>query len=222
MIEKVQIETLRCLRGASAGLPQKTALATLQVRGHATDWLSNRQPSTELLSEVLPVQIDDWNPNSPDTFAGWVVALTVAILREAREPVSEGTVIADTGERIVLALPYCRENVAREALRWTLRYLIHRTDPSNASEQNRQLLDTYRRWLDRAQSRGLAPNTFKFGLAAMARGWPVRVDGATLFIGWGTGQYQLDSSFTGETSHLAARIARNKHKTSQRLSVMTH
>lgn len=218
MINKVQAEMLRCLRGASAGLPQKTALITLQVQGCSSDWLSNRQPPADLLAEALPVQIDGWSTVCPGTFSEWIVVLTVAMLREARELVSDGVVMEDTGDRIVLALPYCREDVARQALRWALRYLINRTEPSNTSEQNRELRDAYRRWLERAQSGSVAPNTFRFGLAAMARGWPVRVDGATLFIGWGAGQYQLDSSFTGEISHLAARIARNKQTTCQRLS----
>ncbi len=218
MIVIVQIEALRCLRGATAGLLQKTALATLRVEGNTADWCLNRKPTPELLAEVLPVQVAEWPVVWPSTFAGWVVALTVAMLREAREAVAGGVVMEDAGERIVVALPYGRESVVREALRWCLRYLVQRTDPAVTAAQVRALQAGYCRWLEMAQSGALAPNTLRFALAAMARDWPIRTDGPMLYLGWGAGQQQLDSSFTGQSSHLAARTARDKYQTSLRLA----
>lgn len=216
-MEKIHIEGMRCLRGATAGLLQKTAMVTLRISGDILSWRPD-PPAPERLAELLPVQFSQWQPVRPDTFAGWVVALTVAIMREAREAVSGGVVSEDSGERIVLALPYSRAAVVREAVRWAIRYLAHQTAGARADDQSRALWQAYRNWLESMQAGGLAPNTFRFAEAALARGWPVRAHGATLFVGWGNGQQRLDSSFTGQTSHLAARLARDKHLTSQRLS----
>ncbi len=218
MIEKIQIDALRFLRGATAGLRQKTALVTLRINGSTTGWLRNRQPATELLAEILPVQISDWQAPPSGTFADWIVSLTAAIMREAREAVAAGVVLEDTGERIVLALPYGREVAFKGALWWALHHLILRTDLATRGEQGRTRQDTYRNWLESTQSGGLAPNTLRFALAAMERNWPIRVQGGILFVGWGTGLQKLDSSFSGETSHLATRTARDKHLTGLHLA----
>lgn len=64
---------------------------------------------------------------------------------------------------------------------------------------------------------GLPPNTFRFALAAYARFWPVHVEESLLHIGWGAHRQTLDSSFTGQTSLLGTRTARDKSKTRDRL-----
>jgi cyanophycin synthetase len=55
-------------------------------------------------------------------------------------------------------------------------------------------------------------------LTAMQRDIPVSVQSGVLQLGWGAQAERMDSSFTGRTSNIAARLARNKLLTSQWLS----
>lgn len=234
MIDNVRIETLRCLPGASAGLPQKTARVTLRVRGDVAGWHRHCQAEpgrlTAALAELLPAQDTQaaqvakaMQGQSPAivAFAEGVVALCVALQRETRDAVWRGQLlnITETPEDqvLALALPYERAAVLKDALQWALRWAMLWGQPAAIDALRNELNNTYRTWLDKAQSGGLPPNTLCFALAAYARDWPVRQEGQVLHIGWGAQRLQLDSSFSGETSHLAARTARDKHQTSRLL-----
>ena len=201
MIEPIHVEALRYLPGAGARLVQKTARVRLRVSGNrlvdpgALDW-----------SEILPEQTRPWVAPRSERLSDWLAALTVAIQREARDAVWHGRVLDDDGEHLDLAVPYERESVFKDALQWAWRWLMVSVDST-----------AYRAWLEEAQAGGLPPNTLRFALAAYQRGWPVRVDGRMLHIGWGAARRMLDSSFSGQTSHLAARTARDKHLTSRLL-----
>lgn len=216
MIENVSITAVHCLPGASAGLAEKTALVRLEVKGDANAWAQHCQPALSELRTVLPTQVDQWRLGSPQAFGDWVVGLTVAILQEAREPVWRGAVVRvnPSDSTTELALPYVREGALRGALQWALRWLLCWGNPNALPTLREDLVAAYRPWLEAAQAGGLSPNTWRFAMAAHARAWPLQVDGNTLLIGWGAHRQRMESSLTGETPHLAARIAGDKFWTS--------
>lgn len=236
MSKEIRIVALRCFPGASAGLCQKTALVTLQLDGDTAAWhhgtFLTHARLVSLLPEVamsLPGMVSDTDmaawPQSflhqgvvGNLFASTVAALTVAIQREARDPVWRGRVLGQDGNTFHLALPYEREAVLKDALPWVLRHLLLWSNPDlQQSPHSTALGQAYRSWLQTVRHGGLSPNTLRFALAAHKRGIPVLAESGLLWLGWGIVTQRLDSSFTGNSSQIAARIARDKHLTSRLL-----
>ena len=235
MIENISIQSLKFLSGASADLPQKTARVTLGVMGDLTNWqthcLSHWFPRRVSEPKALPVQdaqFEQWLHATSGTlqpavnFADGVMRLCVAIQREARDAVVHGTLRriqsqAPNKHLMAIALPYEREAVLKEALQWALRWLTLWGNENATQAQHSDLHKAYRSWLVDAQAGGLPPNTLRFALAAYAKSWPVQMQGTLLHVGWGVARQTLDSSFTGKTSLLAGRTARDKHLTSRLL-----
>lgn len=237
MIEKVQIQGLRYWHGATDGLLQRTATVRLQVTGDVQAWCERVAASNTVARElqaVLPAQMLDndyssklllqlQKPLRPEhAFSNALVTLCIAIQREARDAVWSGRVVqtphSQANEVIRLALPYERESVLKDALQWAARWLLHWGGPASNRDSVPALLQQYLQWLEAAQASGLPPNTLRFAMSAYERGWPVSIQQQVLHIGWGEARKTLDSSFTGQTSQLAARIARDKHLTSSLLS----
>lgn len=236
MIEKVQIQGLRYWLGASNGLPQRTATVGLQVTGDVQAWCERVAASNTIAREldaVLPAQMLDTDYSSqillqlqqqarPEQgFSNAILALCVAIQREARDAVWSGRVVHThnslMNQDIRLALPYEREAVLKDALLWATRWLLHWGNATTNGDSASALLGNYRDWLEAVQAGGLPPNTLRFAMSAYEHGWPVSIQQQVLHIGWGEARKTLDSSFTGQTSQLAARIARDKHLTSRLL-----
>ena len=236
MIEQVQIRGLHYLGGASDGLPQRTAQVSLQVIGDVQAWRDRAEAPdavTRSLGLVLPVQALDPDcatqllaqvrpPALPEqALANAAMRLCLAIQREARDPVWAGRVVQtrrhETGLQLRLALPYERESVLKDALLWAIRWWVLWGGSATSQDSQTVLLRQYQSWLEEAQRGGLPPNTLRFALAAYERGWPVSVQYQVLHIGWGAARKSLDSSFTGQTSQIAARIARDKYLTSRLL-----
>lgn len=147
----------------------------------------------------LPAALLVGQPDAQD-LASWLAATVVAFERQARDAVGPAQVLSSSGGKLVLALPYHRQDVLKGAIQMALRHGL--------------IWSALSQWLQAVQAAGLAPNTLRFALAAMARCFPVAVLGnGVIQIGWGAAQQRMESSFTGNTSVLATRMARDKTMT---------
>lgn len=227
MLSAIKIRDIRLLPGATGGIFAKSAILTLEIEGEIDDWLAVEARLRDKVTRLRPsellwgVQASDWpgvfvvSPGEPANFSDWVVALTIAIQRWARDPVLQGRVLETSSQSMTLALPWEREQIFKGALQFALHYLMLWMQPSTNLEAAAQLSKTFDQWLSSVESGGLAPNTLRFALAALQRNIPVSVSVGMLRLGWGVNAERMDSSFTGHTSNLATRIARHKFHTSQ-------
>lgn len=150
------------------------------------------------------------------SLAAWGVALTVLFQRLARDPISRGKVVHESAASSLIAVPWEREQVVKGAIQLALKHILLWLRPEQEVQaQTRQLAASVQKWLDAVQPGGLSPNSQRFALAAKARSIPVQVINGILRLGQGANAEQLNSSFTGRTSNLAARMARNKMATSR-------
>lgn len=228
MLTSINIQDWKFYAGASAGLNEPTATVTLQLDGVPDDsaacarrWhggATTLRPG-EPLSQVGP---GDW----PDafladaggsSFARWVVALTVAFQRWAREPAGQGRVLACTAHSITLALPVGREGVLRAALPLALQHLLIWSRPEGNALPD-WLSAQFEQWLNSLQQGGLSPNNQRFALAARTRRIPCVPQYGLLELGWGSAARRMDSTFSTDTGVLAAGLARDKFRTSGLLS----
>ncbi len=156
---------------------------------------------------------------APTTFAHWVAALCIAFQRWAHEPAWQARVLRVEGDSATLALPCFRWPVLDAALQLALRHvLIHYEEASERSAKAAALARDLNSWLEAVRNDGLAPNTLRAALAALARGMPVVTRPGFIQIGWGAFAERLESSFTGRTGNIASRLARDKHRTKLLLS----
>ena len=238
MIQNVLVKFLCTLPGASANLSQKTVIARVSVSGDLKTWRDQCiQDSTSIstaVAQLLPMQTAfvktsnesirqiETSPEPATAFAQAVMTLCIGLQRESRDAVWLGEILQikqiNSDWVITLALPYERESVLKDALQWALRCWVLWGKPGGDTAQYNELINACRHWLDRLQqTAAVPPNTLRFALAAYARDWPVNIEESLLHIGWGKNRLTFDSSFTGRTSLLASRTARNKHKTSRLL-----
>lgn len=206
----IQVQRFRCLPGASAGLPQKTALLTCVVQGDLQAWHQGCKPEMADWQALLPLQYAEWCHRQPGGVSEWLMTLIIAIQREARDAVWQARLCRSRPEAFTLALPYERQAVIQAALQWAVRHLALWGNPAAAPQQRSALTTAYRTWLEQVQAAGLSPSSLRFALAGFARQWPVMVDAGIVHIGWGVNQKKLDGSFTDRTSLLASRTARIK------------
>ncbi|SDE68291.1 hypothetical protein [Desulfuromonas thiophila] len=159
-------------------------------------------------------------PAAMETPAHWLAALCVAWQRQARDAVGPAQLVTQSTEAVVLALPCWRPQLLRQLLPLAVRQLLAFLAPigqrsSAGQELNRQLATL----LEAAQREGLSPNSLCFALAARRRGIPLALlPGNLLLLGQGEAQQRLNSSFTGATSVLATRLAKEKLSTNHLLA----
>ncbi len=231
MLNQVTISRLMFLPGCSAGLGERTALVDVQFTGQMDDpgamltafaaearHLCPEEPMWGLGHRGWPAAFvqDDANQTTA-VFATWVVALTVALQRWARDPVWQGRVLHADEATLRLALPYARPSVLKAAVVLAVRHLLAWSQASRPGAARAVLLKDLRDWLGAVQPGGLAPNTLRFYAAARQRDIPTDHELGALRLGWAARAEVLDSSFTMRTSNIAARTAKNKHQTSQLL-----
>lgn len=229
MLKSFSIKNLQLFAGACARLDEPTAICTLVVEGELDDWPAKEGLLRHAISQFWPsepipgLSYDDWPDallldQSTNTLATWVVALTIACQRLARDPVGWGRVVTQKDNIAELALPYARESVLREALTWALRWIAHWLSPKHADKANQLTLE-FEEWLNKVQTGGLVPNSLRFALAARQRGIPVcKIGSSMIQLGWGASAIRMESSFTSTTSVIGTRIARNKNLTSKLLA----
>jgi cyanophycin synthetase len=233
-LKSFHVKFLHCYPGAREGLDEKTAIVTLAQDGVIADWPrveANFRAQVDRLCSTQAL-LDRHSNSWPDDFilyrageergwpnlAHWVIALTVQIQRWARDPVRCGRVLSVSDASLTLAIPWWREPEFRAALTFALRFLLQWLQPQLAAEMATSLKASFQQWLVSAQSTGLAPNTLCFAQAAQERGIPLNMGQGFILLGWGANARRLDSSFTGSTSNLAARIALNKLQTNRLLA----
>jgi folylpolyglutamate synthase/dihydropteroate synthase len=217
MIDVVHLDVLVPLAGCAEGLPQKTARLQLRVIGDRVSWQRHSQPGTSVLAVVAPAPLVPCALPESDSFADWLVTLTLAIQREAGEAVWRGTVLTDHDEHLSLALPFVREPILKAAVHWALRFLIGWGHPATDDRQRDQVAAAYRSWLDRARAGGLPPFSQRLALAALGQGWPTSVDGQRLQIGWGARQRCFDGSLSEYSPLIAVATADDLMMSRQRL-----
>lgn len=223
----IKLENARRFPGAKAGLREKTAVLRLSLSGEFEDWyaidtllkqavpgLRPGEPLWGVGATAWPTAFLEGDNQGPIPVLRWVVALTIALQRWAGDPVWQGRVVRVNGSSATIAIPWARESVVRTAVQFALRYLILNGQPSEPSPQDRVAFNTdLDQWIDAAQARGLAPNTLRFAWAARARNMPVTMLPGMIQLGWGSNAERLDSSFTGHTSVIGTRLARDKFQT---------
>ena len=226
-LSKIDINHVSLFPAARMGLNEKTATLTLEFDDNHTNWSSMnarlRDKVLQLCSAepLWGIKENDWPkaflilPDETATFANWVVALTIAFQRWARDPVWQGRVLKASKRSITLALPWQRDSVLKNALMFALRYLSFWTQTKPDPKVIAQLSKAFEQWTFSAQAGGLAPNTLRFAQAAHERDIPLSVSAGILRLGWGINTERMESSFTGTTGNLAVRIARHKFMTSQ-------
>jgi cyanophycin synthetase len=235
MIRNARICEVNFFKGSKYLLTQKTAVVLILFEGDASAWqqlasdtLRQKAHSLRPGDPLYGVRSGDWpqafmvQAGTNPGLAEWILALTVAMQRWARDPVRQGQVlesVADAnGLSVRLALPYQRQAVLVEAVRQAVHQcLLWQAAPVQVAKQTVKAQQALETWLQQAQRGGLAPNTLRFALAALQRNVPLTVHAGMLRLGWGCRTELMDSSFTGTTSNIASRMARNKYWTRQLL-----
>ena len=220
---RLRVEEQRLLPGCSAGLGQATAVVTVDLEGGLDTGAFARvhAGAAGLIPEqpLFGVTESDWpavflldpadGGASPESRLGqWIVALTVALQRWARDAVWRGRVLGVAGGRLMLAIPWQREGVLSDTLRLALRLIELWAAPpaGRLTDVNAAI----RQGMAAAQDKGLLPSDVRFALAALERGIPVTVRPNHIQYGWGVNSERMRSTFTGNTSHIGGLIAQNK------------
>ena len=221
------VTSRRFLVGCSAGLAEKTALVDISVSGNVRidDAADRRLRSAALaLSPEQPlfgVAESDWPTGllvdgAPHRLGQWVVALSVAIQRWARDPAGRGRVVRAAPGRLTLAVPWYREQFFDEALSVALT-VIRRAVTAAGGPPLHLATHFGDRW-EGILGNGMAPNTLRFLEAAQTRGMPFDILPSFAQVGWGANAERFDMAFTGHTSWMGSALARNKWKSKRTLS----
>jgi len=233
MPETIKIQNLRMTSGAHAGLAEPTASCRWQWGGQVGDTTLTAQQVSQLRQRVATlvageslfgVGSEAWpqaflaNRVQAHELAAWAVALTVMLQRMAGDAVWQGRITGYDDDGVRVALPWQRQTVFKNAMPLALRLLLTWLASPAMEAQATTVQSEINAWLAKAKPSGLSPNALRFALAAHARGMPVSVDLQLLTVGWGSHAQRLDSSFTGRTSQIAARLARDKHLASHLLA----
>lgn len=219
----LRVTDQRLLRGCSAGLAEPTALVSVAVDGGLDRAaLARVRAGVDLLCPDQPlfgIGESDWptaflaDPDAADSqekgpLGQWVVALTVALQRWARDPVWRGRVLDAEPDRLRLAIPWRRAGLFTDTLGLALRLLELWAQPPN--DEQRGAGAAIQAGMQAARLHGLAPGTLRSVQAAVARGIPFDVLPGWVQFGWGEQAEKRDQSFTGHTGFIAAMIAKDK------------
>lgn len=227
----LQVEELRLLNGCSAGLAEPTAVVRIAVEGEVGDGAFDRM--REGVGLICPEELlfgvseSDWptgflvEPSGGwggdgQLLAQWVVALTVALQRWARDPVWFGRVIGVEPKRLRVAIPWRRPGVLNDTLRLALRLLELWSQPPNAEQ--RTVGRAIGPGMTAARAEGLSPHGLRFIQAAVERGIPFHILPSCVQFGFGEHAMRMDSTLTGQTRYIATAIAKHKAKTARVLA----
>ncbi len=227
---KISVDNLRCLPGMSGTLSEKTALVTIGITAPGVDWQASLRKVARgferqaffphpLLWDLKP---DSWLdvvvPARPDrSIADWIVGLSILFQRFASASVLRGAVLSEDGDVYKLAIPYEREDIFQESLKFSLNYLLQwLTSAGEASES--AIKEKLMVWSDKLQASGMHPTTQRFAVAAKYRSIPISTTLNILQLGQGASARKLNSSLTDATSNIGVSIAKDKFATSRFLA----
>lgn len=234
----MRIESQRLLPGCAAGLSEQTALVVIEHdAGEAVDSHAEARIRTGIAmlcpeDPLYGVGESDWPgaflvPTDPDCIGGpeagrtlgnWVIGLTVALQRWARDPVWHGRLVRSEDRRMLLAIPWRREQLFRDALDFAVRFIEAWLAPVPDQAAVQELIRYLQNGLPPTQEAGLLPNTMRFIQAAVDRDIPFEVLPNCVQLGWGASSERIESSFTGRTGYIATMMAHNKFKASRTLA----
>lgn len=224
MLNKINVTKLNFLPGCSAGLIESTAIVEIQYESKFDDFSASAEKWLKALNKLCPcdpmwgIEKDGWpndfvikaSHNQQAVFANWIIATTIAFQRWARQPVWKGNTLLNIQNTIRLAIPYANKAILKESLEHAFKLLTLWGDSNHDQKNIDQAELKFSQWLKAAQAVGLPPNSIKFYLSARKKGMYVRQTQGFLQIGQGANMEWLDSSFTGRTSNISTRIAKNK------------
>lgn len=219
----------RLLLGRAAGLPQATALVSIGVEGSLPAGAFTRiRAGAAALRPGQPlfgVGESDWpaafllDPPSGGTdprriLGEWVVALTVALQRWARDPTWRGRVLPADDDLLRVAIPWQRDGVLTDTLRLALQLLALWSAPGAAVPDVNTAIHA---GMEQARAGGLTQDSLRFALAGAERGIPIDIRPGHVQYGWGARMVRLHSTVTNRTGDLAVMIAQDKMLTKHTL-----
>lgn len=227
---KISVDNLRCLPGMSGGLSEKTALVNIKLDAPAVELHGSLRKIVRGFERqgffphplLWDLREGDWLDvvvpvSSERAIADWIVGLTILFQRFASAPVLRGAVLSDHGNVYKLAIPYEREDIFHEALKYALNFLLQwLTSAGDASES--AIKEKLMLWSDKLQAGGMHPTTQRFAVAAKYRSIPVSQTLNILQLGQGANARKLNSSLTDATSNIGVSIAKDKFATSRFLA----
>lgn len=228
---RLRVDGQRLLPGCSAELPQPTAVVTVALEGHLDGaGLGRVHDGAAALCPEEPlfgVPASAWPAAfllEPPAETGpverqlgdWVIALTVALQRWARDLVWRGRVLSATPDLLSLAIPWQRQGVLTDTLQLALRLIEVWTRPPG--QQPPDVNAAIRQGMQAARVGGMQTGTLRFAQAALERGIPVRVRSGHVQYGWGAEAERMIDSFTNRTSYIATLMAQNKRRTATNLA----
>jgi cyanophycin synthetase len=237
-VTELKLTGLKLFRGSSAGLNQKTALLSIEIKGDVKNWPHKVSISTLKLKQQLPEDlsltmgqigphnkqsIKDWanqylvTTEKGTLFARLLIALTINLLQQSREPVWKGRIVREAKNILSLAIPYDREKLLQNAIQLAANQLIVLGQVNANIELQKKLKEQCSKWIEKNKVGAPDPNTLRFAFAALERDIPVQSQPGFLQLGWGEYSKRLNSSFTQQTPTIATSIAKNKFQTSQLL-----
>lgn len=229
---QMHVERRRLLPGSAAGLSGPTALVDVVMQGNVSGGSSRRISAgvATLCPEqpLVGVAASDWpaaflsetvsDAEGRAELGSWLVALSIALQRWARNPVGRGLVLRSDPRRLSLALPWFGEQQFVDALELAVGLLEQWSQPVPDNAVLEELIGAFRDGLESAQARGLALHSFRFAQAALDRNIPVAAMPGFLQLGWGARAQRVDLTYTGDTGTIAAYTAQDKVKTYQTLA----
>lgn len=225
---RLQVLTRRLLAGRAAGLAEPTALVEIGVTATDLDVDDDRMRAGAAVlypeEPLLRVSSGDWpaaflvarsggdGPADPVTawLGRWVVAVTVAIQRWARDPVYFGRVVSAGPGRVTVAIPWFREAVFTESLELALK-LVGEWAQTGVVTEFAVSGHFGERWVG-IQNNGVAPYTLSFVRAGAERDIPFSVLPGCVQLGWGANADRFDMSFSSATGWMGNALAKNKAK----------
>jgi cyanophycin synthetase len=247
----VRLDSRRFIDGCWAGLPERTAIVDFAVSdvgidAAAEEWLRNGAIGLCPEEPLIGIAASDWpgglllaspdsvavGPAGAERVAAWLAAITVAIQRWGREPVSRGRVVTVEPGRVQVAVPWYRAQFLDQALEVAVSVVNQCVQPSlqvpsavlnwlggtDGAQRVRTLRQRFGNDWQTIQNNGLSPYTLRIAQSAAALGMPVDVLPSYVQIGWGAGAQRFDMTFTRDTSWIASGVAKNKMKCNRTLS----
>lgn len=234
---ELTLQSSRLLPGCAFGLAEPTALVEVTCRGvdafdaEAEARVRDRAAAfypDENYYLFFGVSEQDWpgafllpggaDPDGAHRLGRWVVALTIILQRWAYDLGFRGSVVHADAERLLLAVPWRREELFSGALELAIRLLGLWAQPEPPAADLEEATAYFRDGLDGLHSRGLIVDGLRFAQAAVARDIPVSAFFDILRLGWGANTEYLHATFTQRTGWLAHYVAKNKNATSSLLA----